>query len=81
MSKFDNLTISSAINGLTKKDFTSVELTEHFIKKIDKRSQLLMFHFYEWSLFIYKNKDIFTTTKNNRKFDDDEVVNRAMRLL
>ncbi len=49
--------------------------------KIDKRANQLMFHFYEWSLFVYKNKDIFKTTQNNRKFDDDEVVDRDMRLL
>ena len=49
--------------------------------KIDKKTNLIMFHFYEWSLFIYKNKDIFTTTQNNRKFDEDEVVDRAMKLL
>ena len=46
--------------------------------KIDKKTNLIMFHFYEWSLFIYKNKDIFTTTQNNRKFDEDEVVDRAI---
>ena len=49
--------------------------------KIDKRSNLIMFHFYEWSLFIYKNKEIFATTQNNRKFDKDEVIDRAMKLL
>ncbi len=49
--------------------------------KINKQANLIMFHFYEWSLFIYKNKEIFNTTKNNRKFDDDEVVNRVMKIL
>ncbi len=43
MTEFDNLTISSAINSLIKKDFTSLELTQHFIKKIEDNEELNCF--------------------------------------
>ena len=40
MNDFENLSISSAIEGLANKNFTSLELTEFFIKKIEKNKDL-----------------------------------------
>ena len=39
MNDFENLSISSAIEGLANKNFTSLELTEFFIKKIEKKQR------------------------------------------
>ncbi len=43
MNDFENLSISSAIEGLANKNFTSLELTEFFIKKIEKNKDLNCF--------------------------------------
>ena len=43
MNNFDKLSISSAIEGLANKDFTSLELTEFFIKKIENNKDLNCF--------------------------------------
>ena len=43
MNDFENLSISSAIEGLANKNFTSLELTEFFIKKIEKHNDLNCF--------------------------------------
>ena len=40
MNDFDKLSISSALEGLANKNFTSLELTEFFIKKIEKNKDL-----------------------------------------
>ena len=37
MTDFSKLNISSALLGLKKKDFKSVELTEYFINQINKK--------------------------------------------
>ena len=43
MNDFENLSISSAIEGLANKNFTSLELTEFFIKKIENNKDLNCF--------------------------------------
>ena len=43
MIDYSSLTIQSAISGLRKKDFTSVELTKFFIEKIQKNNELNCF--------------------------------------
>jgi aspartyl-tRNA(Asn)/glutamyl-tRNA(Gln) amidotransferase subunit A len=43
VKEFDNLSISLATSGLHNKDFTSVELTNHFIEKIEKNLNLNSF--------------------------------------
>ena len=71
MSKFDNLTISSAINGLTKKDFTSVELTEHFIKKIEDNKELNCFitPTFDKAIEMAKISDKKLMTNNSRSLE------------
>jgi len=43
MNDFENLSISSALEGLTTKKFTSLELTEFFIKRIENNKDLNCF--------------------------------------
>ena len=43
MNDFENMSISSALEGLTNKKFTSLELTEFFIKKIENNKDLNCF--------------------------------------
>ncbi len=43
MKEFDNLNISSAVSGLVNRDFSSVELTEFFIRQIEKNKDLNCF--------------------------------------
>ena len=43
MKDFENLSISSALEGLTNKKFTSLELTEFYIKRIENHKDLNCF--------------------------------------
>ncbi len=68
MKEFENLTISSAIRALNNKDFTSVELTNYFIQKIQKHSHLNCFitQTFELALEMAKTSDKNISNKNSR---------------
>ena len=70
MTEFDNLSISIATSGLHNKDFTSVELTNHFIEKIEKNLNL--------NTFITKTFDI---ANKMAKKSDENIANKNFRPL
>ena len=59
MTEFDKLTISSAMNGLIKKQFSALELTNHFIRKIEDNQDLNCFitQTFEKAIEMAKNSD------------------------
>tara|TARA_X000000950_G_scaffold52744_1_gene62499 strand:- start:1651 stop:3102 length:1452 start_codon:yes stop_codon:yes gene_type:complete len=68
VTDFSKLTISSAIKGLKKKDFTSLELTKFFIDKIQDKIELNCFitNTFEIALKMAKNADHRIMSKKNR---------------
>ena len=81
MTDFSKLTISSAIKGLKKKDFTSLELTKFFIDKIQDKIELNCFitNTFEIALKMAKNADHRIMSKKNRilefsKFGDFVLI-------
>lgn len=68
MTNFSNLKISSAIKGLKNKDFTSLELTEFFIKKIEENKNL--------NCFITNtfDKAILMAKSSDKKIQRDENI-------
>ena len=68
MKEFENLSISSAIDGLTNKKFTSLELTEFFIKRIENSKDLNCFITYTFdkAIEMAKVSDIKIKEKETR---------------
>ena len=66
MTEFSKLSISSAIKGLNNKDFTSVELTQYYIEKIQENSNLNCFitPTFETALEMAKNLTKTSQKKN-----------------
>ena len=71
MTDFSKLSISSAIKGLNNKDFTSVELTKYYIKKIQENSNLNCFitPTFETALEMAKKSDENITKKEQRSLE------------
>ena len=71
MSNFETLTISSAISGLVGKDFSSIELVEFFINKIENNNDLNCFitNTFERALDMAKVSDEKIDKKENRPLE------------
>ena len=67
MNSFDKLSLSDAVSGLKNRDFTSYELTSHFISKIEK-SKLNSFITNTFELALEMAK------KSDKRFDNSEQI-------
>ncbi len=71
MTDFSSLTITSAINGLKNKEFTSQELVQFFIEKIKQNKHLNCFitHTFEQAIDMAKIADKRISAKNHRMLE------------
>ena len=71
MKEFSELTISTAVKGLKNKDFSSVELTKHYIEKIEKNLNLNCFitPTFEIALEMAKKSDENIAKKKQRSLE------------